>query len=91
MALPPAATTFSSPPKPSNTPSHVRQFHKQLQAALDREECAPAALVGGSYRQLLGTAEMIVDMRRDVELAESRLAKVAEGCGRSRCRQAVAG
>lgn len=34
---------------------------------------------------------MIVDMRRDIELAESKLAKVAEGCGRSAVGMRVAG
>jgi len=38
--------------------------------------------VGGSYRQLLGTAEMIVDMRRDITVVESKLESVADGCGR---------
>jgi len=34
---------------------------------------------------------MIVDMRRDIELAESKLAKVAEGCGRSAVGKRVSG
>jgi hypothetical protein len=34
---------------------------------------------------------MIVDMRRDIELAEGKLAKVAEGCGRSAVGKRVAG
>jgi hypothetical protein len=92
MALPPAATTFSSSAEAFKYPlPTVRQFHKQLQSALDEKNARLRTLVGGSYRQLLGTAEMIVDMRRDIELAESKLAKVAEGCGRSAVGKRVAG
>jgi hypothetical protein len=92
MALPPSATTFSTPAEAFKYPlPTVRQFHKQLQAALDEKNARLRTLVGGSYRQLLGTAEMIVDMRRDIELAESKLAKVAEGCGRSAVGKRAAG
>lgn len=92
MALPPSATTFSTPAEAFKYPlPTVRQLHKQLQSALDEKNARLRTLVGGSYRQLLGTAEMIVDMRRDIELAESKLAKVAEGCGRSAVGKRVAG
>jgi conserved oligomeric Golgi complex subunit 1 len=69
----------------------IRQFHRQLQVALDEKNARLRTLVGGSYRQLLGTAEMIVEMRRDIEVAESKLARVAEGCGRSAVGKRVAG
>ena len=69
----------------------IRQFHKQLQVALDEKNARLRTLVGGSYRQLLGTAEIIVEMRRDIRVAETKLARVAEGCGRSAVGKRVAG
>jgi hypothetical protein len=38
--------------------------------------------VGGSYRQLLGTAEMILQMRDDIGHVEDKLGRVGKGCGR---------
>jgi hypothetical protein len=38
--------------------------------------------VGGSYRQLLGTAEMILQMKEDIDVVEDKLGNVGKGCGR---------
>lgn len=38
--------------------------------------------MGGSYRQLLGTAEMILHMRDDMNVVEDKLGRVGKGCGR---------
>jgi hypothetical protein len=88
----PSATVFTTAAEAFKYPlPTVRQFHKQLATALDEKNARLRTLVGGSYRQLLGTAEMIVDMRRDIESVEGKLAKVAEGCGRSDVGRKVVG
>lgn len=38
--------------------------------------------MGGSYRQLLGTAEMILEMRNNIGTVEEKLGRVGSGCGR---------
>jgi hypothetical protein len=92
MSAPPSATTFTTSDEAFKYPlPQVRQFQKQLQVALEEKNARLRTLVGGSYRQLLGTAEMIVDMRRDIEVAETKLARVAEGCSRSAVGKKVAG
>lgn len=69
----------------------VRQLHRQLETALDEKNARLRTLVGGSYRQLLGTAETIVRMRKDIESTERRLERVADGCGRTAVGKKVAG
>ncbi|KAL3425760.1 hypothetical protein PVAG01_02551 [Phlyctema vagabunda] len=61
----------------------VRQFHRSLTVALDEKNERLRILVGGSYRQLLGTAETILLMRENVSGVEDNLAKVGKGCGRT--------
>ncbi|KAG9241074.1 hypothetical protein BJ878DRAFT_522573 [Calycina marina] len=61
----------------------VRQFHRTLTTSLDKKNARLRSLVGGSYRQLLGTAETILQMREDVEMAEEKLGRVGRGCGRT--------
>jgi hypothetical protein len=60
----------------------VRQFHRSLTAELDEKNARLRTLVGGSYRQLLGTAEMILQMREDIGDVEDKLSRVGKGCGR---------
>jgi conserved oligomeric Golgi complex subunit 1 len=60
----------------------VRQFHRSLTAELDEKNARLRTLVGGSYRQLLGTAEMILQMREDIGDVEDKLGRVGKGCGR---------
>lgn len=60
----------------------VRQFHRSLTSELDEKNARLRTLVGGSYRQLLGTAEMILEMRGNIGVVEERLSRVGEGCGR---------
>lgn len=47
--------------------------------------------MGGSYRQLLDTAEMILDMKKDIGSVEERLATVGERCGRGAVGEKVKG
>ncbi|PQE08938.1 sphingolipid c9-methyltransferase protein [Rutstroemia sp. NJR-2017a WRK4] len=60
----------------------VRQFHQTLTADLDVKNARLRELVGGSYRELLGTAEQILRMRREIAGVEEKLGKVGMGCGR---------
>ncbi len=60
----------------------VRQFQRSLTAELDEKNARLRTLVGGSYRQLLGTAEMILQMREDTGDVEDKLGRVGKGCGR---------
>jgi hypothetical protein len=60
----------------------IRQFHRSLTAELDEKNARLRTLVGGSYRQLLGTAEMILQMREDIGNIEDKLGRVGKGCGR---------
>ncbi|KAK2628460.1 hypothetical protein QTJ16_001563 [Diplocarpon rosae] len=61
----------------------VRQFHRSLTAELDEKNARLRTMVGGSYRQLLGTAETILQMREDIGHAEEKLGRVGKGCGRA--------
>lgn len=61
----------------------IRQFHRSLTVELDEKNARLRTLVGGSYRQLLGTAEMILQMRDDIGVAEDKLGRVGKGCGRA--------
>lgn len=60
----------------------VRQFHRSLTTELDEKNGRLRTLVGGSYRQLLGTAETILQMRDNIEVVEEKLGKVGKGCGK---------
>lgn len=71
-----AADAFKSPLP------QVRQFHRSLTSELDQKNARLRTLVGGSYRQLLGTAEMILQMRDDIGAVEDKLGRVGSGCGR---------
>lgn len=62
--------------------TQVRQFHRSLTSELDEKNARLRTLVGGSYRQLLGTAEMILHMRDDINVVEDKLGRVGKGCGR---------
>ncbi|PBP20271.1 hypothetical protein BUE80_DR008891 [Diplocarpon rosae] len=61
----------------------VRQFHRSLTAELDEKNARLRTMVGGSYRQLLGTAETILQMREDIGHAEEKLVRVGKRCGRA--------
>lgn len=72
-----AADAFKS------TLPQVRQFHRSLTIELDEKNARLRTLVGGSYRHLLGTAEMILQMRDDIGAVEENLGRVGGACGRS--------
>ncbi|EHL01644.1 hypothetical protein GLAREA_07126 [Glarea lozoyensis ATCC 20868] len=80
--LSPTTTTTASAAFLAPLPQ-VRQFHRQLTTSLDEKNARLRTLVGGSYRQLLGTAEMILEMRENIDVVEEKLGKVGKGCGRT--------
>ncbi|CAG8962267.1 hypothetical protein HYFRA_00005322 [Hymenoscyphus fraxineus] len=80
--LSPSTTTTSAEAFLAPLPQ-VRQFHRQLTTSLDEKNARLRTLVGGSYRQLLGTAETILEMRRNIDIVEEKLGRVGKGCGRS--------
>ncbi|KAA8563682.1 hypothetical protein EYC84_011703 [Monilinia fructicola] len=83
-AVPLSTTTcFTSEEAFRHPLPQIRQFHRDLTTELDEKNARLRTLVGGSYRQLLGTAEQILQMRKDISGVEEKLAKVGEGCGRS--------
>ncbi|RDW70338.1 hypothetical protein BP5796_08735 [Coleophoma crateriformis] len=77
------STTLSASEAFHHPLPQVRQFHRSLTSALDDKNERLRILVGGSYRQLLGTAETILQMRKDVEGVEDSLERVGKRCGRT--------
>ncbi|KAJ8068430.1 hypothetical protein OCU04_003987 [Sclerotinia nivalis] len=76
-------TCFTSSEAFKHPLPQIRQFHRDLTTELDEKNARLRTLVGGSYRQLLGTAEQILQMRKDIREVEEKLGKVGEGCGRN--------
>ncbi|PHH83747.1 hypothetical protein CDD82_3821 [Ophiocordyceps australis] len=59
----------------------IRSIHKSLHAQADDKANRLRTQVGGSYRELLGTADTIVRMRSDNERLQELLCRMADGCG----------
>ena len=60
---------------------NVKKTHRQLHDLLQEKNAKLRTLVGGSYRQLLDTAETIVHMRDEIQEMETKLENVTDGCG----------
>ncbi|KAI9799429.1 MAG: hypothetical protein M1825_004529 [Sarcosagium campestre] len=58
----------------------VRRMEQQLRADLDVNKDRLTSLVGASYRDLLGTAERIVDMDSNMRRAELKLGAISARC-----------
>ncbi|RKF55913.1 putative sphingolipid c9-methyltransferase [Golovinomyces cichoracearum] len=58
----------------------VRLVHRGLTNELDEKRAQLRTLVGGSYRQLLGTADNILLMNEVIRKAEDDLARVSHSC-----------
>ncbi|TQS37768.1 hypothetical protein Golomagni_01749 [Golovinomyces magnicellulatus] len=58
----------------------VRLAHRSLTNELDEKRAQLRTLVGGSYRQLLGTADNILLMNEIIRRAEDDLARVSHSC-----------
>ncbi|KAI0017341.1 hypothetical protein F4780DRAFT_772383 [Xylariomycetidae sp. FL0641] len=67
----------------TQTLAQVRATHKALAAAAEARSARLRVQVGGSYRELLGTADAIVGMRGDMGAAQAVLARMGGRCGRA--------
>ncbi|KAK0673789.1 hypothetical protein QBC41DRAFT_102484 [Cercophora samala] len=70
---------FSSP---SFTLPQIRTLHKSLHLAIDDKSSRLRTQVGGSYRELLGTADTIVGMKSEIETVQQTLSDMGYQCGR---------
>lgn len=76
---------------PSYTLPQIRSLHKHIHVAIDDKQARLRTQVGGSYRELLGTADAIVRMRADVDEAQGVLGRMGARCGRAVVGAKVAG
>lgn len=76
---------------PSYTLPQIRTLHKHIHAAIDDKQARLRTQVGGSYRELLGTADAIVRMRAEVDDAQAVLGRMGARCGRAVVGAKVAG
>lgn len=74
--------TGSVPTTASYTLPQIRALHKQIHVAIDDKKARLRTQVGGSYRELLGTADAIVRMRTDMEDVQGILGTMGARCGR---------
>lgn len=74
--------TGSAPTNASYTLPQIRTLHKQIHVAIDDKKARLRTQVGGSYRELLGTADAIVRMRTDMEDVQGILGTMGARCGR---------
>ncbi|CAP68571.1 uncharacterized protein PODANS_7_5430 [Podospora anserina S mat+] len=70
---------FSSP---SYNLPQIRTLHKSLHHAIDDKSSRLRTQVGGSYRELLGTADTIVAMKSEIEAVHQTLSDMGYKCGR---------
>ncbi|KAG6073866.1 hypothetical protein E4U16_004384 [Claviceps sp. LM84 group G4] len=67
----------------SYTLPQIRSLHKSLHVQIEEKSTRLRTQVGGSYRQLLGTADTIVHMRDENEQVQDLLGRMGGRCGRS--------
>ncbi|KAG6231354.1 hypothetical protein E4U26_006953 [Claviceps purpurea] len=67
----------------SYTLPQIRSLHKSLHVQIEEKSTRLRTQVGGSYRQLLGTADTIVHMRGENEQVQDLLGRMGGRCGRS--------
>lgn len=60
----------------------IRALHKQMHLAIDDKKARLRTQVGGSYRELLGTADAIVRMRTEMDDVQGILGTMGARCGR---------
>ncbi|TQW00451.1 hypothetical protein V2A60_001529 [Cordyceps javanica] len=61
----------------------IRTLHKSLHVQIEEKSTRLRTQVGGSYRELLGTADAIVRMRRDNDEVQRILGTMGSRCGRT--------
>ncbi|RYP87950.1 hypothetical protein DL769_000402 [Monosporascus sp. CRB-8-3] len=66
----------------SYTLPQVRAIHKALHVQIDEKSARLRTQVGNSYRELLGTADTIVQMQQDMRDAQDILGRMGGLCGR---------
>lgn len=79
-AITSSAQVFTSP---QNTLPQIRAIHKALHVEIDDRAARLRTQVGSSYRDLLGTADAIVRMRRDMQDVQAALDRMGGRCGRA--------
>ncbi|KAL8336283.1 hypothetical protein RB601_000211 [Gaeumannomyces tritici] len=79
-AITSSAQVFTSP---QNTLLQIRAIHKALHVEIDDRAARLRTQVGSSYRDLLGTADAIVRMRRDMQQVQATLDRMGGRCGRA--------
>ncbi|KAK7969093.1 hypothetical protein PG996_002466 [Apiospora saccharicola] len=84
MATPDTSTlTSSTQVFTTYTLPQIRQIHKSLHAQIDDKAARLRTQVGSSYRELLGTADTIVQMRQDMARTQTILGEMGGRCGRT--------
>ncbi|EFQ25062.1 hypothetical protein CGRA01v4_06623 [Colletotrichum graminicola] len=85
MATPDLSTLTSSAQVFSSnyTLPQIRTIHRSLQVEIDEKASRLRTQVGNSYRDLLGTADTIVQMRKDNDAVQGVLGRMGGRCGRS--------
>ncbi|KAI1367053.1 hypothetical protein F5Y08DRAFT_103165 [Xylaria arbuscula] len=84
MATPDTSTlTSSSQVFTTYTLPQIRAVHKTLHTQIDEKSARLRTQVGNSYRQLLGTADTIVQMKGDMLSAQEIIGHMGSQCGRS--------
>jgi conserved oligomeric Golgi complex subunit 1 len=93
MATPDLSTLMSSAQIFSSnyTLPQIRSIHKAVHVQIEEKASRLRTQVGGSYRELLGTADTIVQMRGDNEQVQSILGGMGGRCGRAVVRSKVSG
>lgn len=66
----------------SHTLPQIRSIHKNIHVQIEEKATRLRTQVGSSYRELLGTADTIVQMRRDNEGVQELLGSLGAQCGR---------
>ncbi|KAF5138649.1 Conserved oligomeric Golgi complex subunit 1 [Metarhizium anisopliae] len=67
----------------SHTLPQIRSIHKSLHVQIEEKAARLRTQVGGSYRELLGTADTIVQMRGDNSRVQDLLGNMGARCGRT--------
>ena len=80
-AIPPAPSTLQSWEEAFNHPLPVvRKMESQLRTQISDNQTKLRSLVGTSYRDLLGTAERIIEMDSQMQQVEGNLAGIGRKC-----------
>lgn len=81
-AIPPTPSTIRSWEEAFNHPLPVvRKLESQLRTQISENQNKLRSLVGTSYRDLLGTAERIIEMDSQMQSVEGNLAGIGRRCG----------